>query len=163
MSTGKARPRVFVVLGASAAFLLALAPVASAGVHVPRASGTTTAAVPVVYDTDVDFDDSAALAYLAGEEHAGHIHLLAVTAEDDGAGLPVLSTAHLKCILGRSGLGAVPVAEGTTVLTTNIVPPEVRHAAEAVIEPRCLDACRGLSATTPSPCWPTRSCPARCR
>jgi inosine-uridine nucleoside N-ribohydrolase len=93
---------------------------------------------------DMDFDDTMGLAYLAGMAKAGNIKLLAVTVEVDGAGLPILGAAHARCVLNRSGLGGVPVAQGTLPLNVNPVPPEFRVAAEAIVEPALLGCLPGL-------------------
>jgi inosine-uridine nucleoside N-ribohydrolase len=100
--------------------------------------------MPVIYDTDMDFDDTMALAYLAGEANAGRIKLLAVTVETDGAGLPAIGAAHARCVLQRSGLGGTPVAQGSLPLNVNLVPPEVRAAAEGVVEPALVGCLPGL-------------------
>ena len=66
----------------------------------------------VVFDTDMDFDDAAALAYLAAQHKAGSIRLRAVTVENNGAGTVGLAGAHARCLLDRFGLREVPVAQG---------------------------------------------------
>lgn len=67
---------------------------------------------PVIFDTDMDFDDSAALAYLCEEHHLGHIELRAVTVANNGAGYPGHAIRNARCVLQRCGLPDVPVAEG---------------------------------------------------
>lgn len=97
-----------------------------------------TQATPVVYDTDMDFDDTMALAYLAGEAKAGHIKLLSVTVEVDGAAPPLVGGSNARCVLDSSGLGSVPVAEGVPQLNVNPFPPEDGVAAEGIAGPALL-------------------------
>ncbi len=66
----------------------------------------------VVFDTDVDFDDAAALAYLAALHETGRIRLRAVTVENTGAGTPGLAATQARCLLDHFGLRDVPVAQG---------------------------------------------------
>ena len=63
---------------------LAALTVSPAGVGGPAATTTTTPPVPVVFDTDLDFDDAAALAYLSQEHKMGRIQLRAVTITNRG-------------------------------------------------------------------------------
>ena len=79
-------------------------------------------APPVVFDSDMDFDDTAALAYLAGEHKLGRIELRAVTVTNNGGGLPVQGLLHARCLLARFGLDDVPVADGAPAARTRSRP-----------------------------------------
>ena len=122
-----ARRRILITLVAGLV-ALALAPAAEA---LPTAS-VTTAPVPVVFDTDMDFDDAAALAYLSQEHKRGRIDLRAVTVTNSGVGLSGLAIKNARCILSRFGLGHVPVADGSPV-AAHVVPPELRIVVELVM------------------------------
>lgn len=87
----------------------------------------------VVFDTDLDFDDATALAYLCAEHLAGHIRLRAVTIENDGAGTPGSAIRHARCVLAACGAPDVPVADGSPV-GAHAVSPELRGAVELVLE-----------------------------
>jgi purine nucleosidase len=88
---------------------------------------------PVIFDTDMDFDDASALALLCQEHKQGHIRLAAVTVANDGAGLPGSAVRHARCVLERCGLlDEVPVADGSLV-GVNTAPPELRGAIEAIL------------------------------
>jgi purine nucleosidase len=89
--------------------------------------------VPVVFDTDMDFDDAAALAYLCAEHHRGNIELLAVTVENDGAGMPGSAIRHARCVLAACGLPQVPIADGSAT-GVHAVSPELHGAVELVLE-----------------------------
>ncbi len=89
--------------------------------------------VPVVFDTDMDFDDAAALAYLCQQHVQGNIDLLAVTVNNDGAGTPGHAIRHARCILAEAGLPEIPVADGSDE-GVNPVAPELRFAVDAVLE-----------------------------
>jgi inosine-uridine nucleoside N-ribohydrolase len=89
--------------------------------------------VPVVFDTDMDFDDAAALAYLCAEHHRGNIDLRAVTVENDGAGMPGSAIRHARCVLSACGLPRVPVADGSAT-GAHAVAPELQGAVELVLE-----------------------------
>ncbi|MGR6916768.1 nucleoside hydrolase [[Actinomadura] parvosata] len=67
----------------------------------------------VIFDTDMDFDDAATLAYLAQEHHAGRIDLRAVTVTNSGAGLPGRAIRHARCLAERLGLRGVRIADGS--------------------------------------------------
>src|SRR5690606_1968315 len=64
-----------------------------------RGHGRT--AMPVVFDTDMDFDDAAALAYLCQEHKLGQIDLRAVTVSNNGVGLPGSAIRHARCVLAE--------------------------------------------------------------
>lgn len=114
--------------------LLLGAAVLSAGFTVPEASAQPgSGPVPVIFDTDMDFDDAAALAYLAAAHKKGLIDLKAVTVTGAGSGYAGSAIRHARCILQRSGLGNVPVADSTTK-GIHAFPPETRLAVELVLE-----------------------------
>jgi inosine-uridine nucleoside N-ribohydrolase len=107
--------------------ILSLAPLQAA-----RAQAGSTP-VPVVFDTDMDFDDSAALAYLAAAHKRGLIELKAVTVTSAGNGYPGAAIRHARCILQRVGLPNIPVADSTAT-GANAFPPEARLAVQLVLE-----------------------------
>ncbi len=68
----------------------------------------------VIFDTDMDFDDSAALAYLCAAHKSGLVSLRAVTVTNNGVGYPGKAIRHARCLLERCGLAkTVPVADGS--------------------------------------------------
>lgn len=89
--------------------------------------------VPVIFDTDMDFDDAAALAYLCAEHHRGNIDLRAVTVENDGAGMPGSAIRHARCVLAACGLSHVPIADGSAT-GVHPVAPELQGAVEFTLE-----------------------------
>ena len=100
----------------------------------------------VIFDTDMDFDDSAALAYLCAEHHRGNIELRAVTIENDGAGIPGSAIRHARCILSACGLTSVPVADGGPTVGGHAVAPELQGAVEAVLEGAFASCTEGVQA-----------------
>ncbi len=89
-------------------------------------------AVPVIFDTDMDFDDAAALAYLCQQHKQGVIDLRAVTVTNNGAGTPGNAIRHARCILAECGLSHIPVADGSDT-GVNPAPPELRFAIDAIL------------------------------
>lgn len=87
----------------------------------------------VVFDTDMDFDDTTALAYLCAEHLSGNIRLRAVTIENDGAGIPGSAIRHARCVLAACGAPDVPVADGSPV-GVHHVSPELQGAVQLVLE-----------------------------
>jgi len=88
--------------------------------------------VPVVYDTDLDFDDAATLLYLCQADKRGLIDLLAVTVVNNGLGTPGRSLTHARTILADCGLPDVPVADGSPEWV-NEPAPELRELVEQVL------------------------------
>jgi inosine-uridine nucleoside N-ribohydrolase len=86
----------------------------------------------IIYDSDMDFDDAATLAYLAQEHRAGRIELRAITVTDTGAGLPGRAIRHARCLAERLGLRGVPIADraGTA---PNSFPAELRQLFDRVL------------------------------
>jgi len=95
-------------------------------------------ATPLVYDSDMDFDDTVALAYLARAHRQGRIELRAVTVTNNGAGFPGKGALHARCLLQRFGLEGVRVAEGSNV-GTNPFPPFVRSLIDTIISDTLAD------------------------
>lgn len=118
-------PRMAALLAPALLLVLSCAPLAAA-----RAQA---APPPVVFDTDMDFDDSAALAYLAGAHKLGLIELKAVTVTSAGNGYPGAAIRHARCILQRVGLPNIPVADSTAT-GAHAFPPEARLAVDLVLE-----------------------------
>ena len=104
-------------------------------------------APPVVYDNDVDFDDTVALAALAEQHLQGRIDLRAVTITNNGAGLPGKGYRHVRCLLDALGLADIPVADATYDLP-HAFPDELRVAFDAVHE-RSIPLC--AAGLTPPP------------
>ncbi|WP_454859863.1 nucleoside hydrolase [Promicromonospora soli] len=88
--------------------------------------------VPVVYDSDLDFDDAATLLYLCQADKRGLIDLRAVTVVNNGMGTPGRSLTHARTILDGCGLPDVPVAEGSEEWI-NEPAPELRELIEQVL------------------------------
>lgn len=88
--------------------------------------------VPVVYDSDLDFDDAAALLYLCQADKRGLIDLRAVTVVNNGVGTPGRSLTHARTILADCGLPEVPVADGSPQWV-NEPAPELRELIEQVL------------------------------
>jgi inosine-uridine nucleoside N-ribohydrolase len=96
-------------------------------------------AVPVIFDTDMDFDDSTALAYLVAEHKLGRIKLLAVTVTNNGVGLPGRAIFHARCLLDRFGLSEIPVADNAAVGPRQF-PAQIQLGAEFILN-GLLDGC----------------------
>lgn len=86
---------------------------------------------PVVFDSDMDFDDTAALAYLCQQHKLGHIELRAVTVTNNGAGFPGEAIRHARCVLAECGID-VPVADGSPV-GTNSFSPALRFGVNQIL------------------------------
>lgn len=95
--------------------------------------------VPVVYDSDLDFDDAATLLYLCQADKQGLIDLRAVTVVNNGVGTPGRSLTHARTILAGCGLADVPVADGSPDWV-NEPPPEARELFEQVLSGALGDA-----------------------
>ncbi|MGH9278304.1 MAG: nucleoside hydrolase [Acidimicrobiales bacterium] len=128
------RTGIILIVGLSA---LAVIPAATA----------QTMPVPVVFDTDMDYDDAAALAYLSQEHKRGRIDLRAVTVTNNGAGLPGLAIRNARCLLQRFGLGHIPVADGSPD-APHVTPPELRLTVQLILTTVLLGCFEG---TQPGP------------
>jgi purine nucleosidase len=73
-----------------------------------------------VVDTDMDFDDTAALAYLAQADKLELIDLRAVGVEISGVAFAGNGLSHARCLLDRLGLPQVPVSDGDRTRTNNV-------------------------------------------
>jgi inosine-uridine nucleoside N-ribohydrolase len=89
------------------------------------------ARTPVVFDSDMDFDDTAALAYLCQQHKLGNIELRAVTVTNNGAGIPGEAIRHARCVLAECGIN-VPVADGSPV-GTNSFSPALRFGVNQIL------------------------------
>jgi len=87
---------------------------------------------PVVFDNDMDFDDTAALAYLARLHKAGEIDLRLVSITSAGASLPGRGIRHARCLMQELGIGDVPVADSTTP-GVNPFPDLLRNTIDFVL------------------------------
>lgn len=111
--------------------LVALATPAAAAVPPDDAVGGGKP-VPVVYDSDLDFDDAATLAFLCQAHKQRRIDLRAVTVVNNGIGTAGRSLTHARTILEKCGLPNVPVADGSNT-GVHPAPPEARETFERVL------------------------------
>ncbi|MEU5878852.1 nucleoside hydrolase [Spirillospora sp. NPDC047279] len=86
----------------------------------------------VVFDTDMDYDDAATLAYLAQEHRLGRIELRAVTVVNNGGGRPGRAIRHARCLVERLGLRGVQVADGSNT-APNAFPVEILETVDKVL------------------------------
>jgi purine nucleosidase len=113
---------------------VAAAAVASAiGPSGPSWAGGANGPTPVIYDSDLDFDDASTLAYLCEEHKLGRIDLRAVTVANNGFGRPGRTLRHALSVLEQCGLPWIPVAEGATGQGRNPAPPELVTTIENVL------------------------------
>ncbi len=105
----------------------------------------------VIFDTDMDFDDASALAYLAQAHKLGQIRLDAVTVTNDGAGFPGSAIRNARCILQAAGLTSIPVADGSPT-GVNSFPLDIRFGVEFVLG-TAFASCTasGEASVTPAP------------
>jgi len=96
----------------------------------------------VVFDSDVDFDDTVALALLAQQHLDGRIDLRAVTVTNDGGGLPGKAYLHARCLLNMLGLPDVPVA-ATSYGLPHQFPPPLRFAIDFLLDGAIPDCAAG--------------------
>ena len=87
----------------------------------------------VIVDTDMDFDDAAAIAYLAEADKLGLIDLRAVTVSISGIAFPGNGISHARCLLDKVGLSDVPVADGDRI-TANNFPEFARFILDDIVE-----------------------------
>ncbi|GAA2209537.1 nucleoside hydrolase [Nonomuraea monospora] len=106
------------------ALLLALAALPATAAHARPPA--------VIFDTDMDFDDAATLAYLAQEHRAGRIDLRAITVTNGGAGLPGRAIRHARCLAERLGLRGVRIADGSGT-GPNSFPADLRQLFDRVL------------------------------
>jgi purine nucleosidase len=103
------------------------------GVQPALAAGPPASALPVIYDSDMDFDDASTLALLCEEHKLGRIDLRAVTVANDGFGVPHRALRHAHSVLQQCGLPGVPVADGSTGAGVHPAPAEVVATIETVL------------------------------
>ncbi|MEV6304097.1 nucleoside hydrolase [Actinoplanes sp. NPDC051861] len=89
--------------------------------------------VPVIYDSDMDFDDASTLAYLCEEHKLGRVDLRAVTVADNGFGVPQRTLRHARSVLEQCGLPRVPVASGGLGEGVHPAPAELVATIETVL------------------------------
>ncbi|MEV0716299.1 nucleoside hydrolase [Asanoa sp. NPDC050611] len=89
--------------------------------------------VPVIYDSDLDFDDASTLAYLCEEHKLRRVELRAVTVANNGFGHPDRTLRHARSVLEQCGLPHVPVAAGATGAGVHPAPPELVTTIENVL------------------------------
>ncbi|GAB3978186.1 nucleoside hydrolase [Plantactinospora veratri] len=96
--------------------------------------------VPVIYDSDMDFDDASTLALLCEEHKLGRIDLRAVTVANNGFGAAHRALTHARSVLDQCGLPRIPVADGATGAGVNPAPPELVTTIETVLTGALDDA-----------------------
>ena len=79
--------------------LLARAAVAALALLAAAPVATFARGPALIVDTDVDFDDTAAIAYLSEADRLGMLDLRAATVENSGVGPPGNALAHARCEL----------------------------------------------------------------
>jgi len=119
-----------------------LGPVGAFGDNADSSPAIT--APTVVVDTDMDFDDTAALAYLAQSDKLGLIDLRAVTVEVSGVAFAGNGLSHARCLLDRLGLPQIPISDGDRTRTNNF-PNFARVILDGIVE-------SGVEATNGTPC-----------
>lgn len=102
--------------------------------------------IPLVYDSDLDFDDATTLAYLCQEHKQGRVDLRAVTINNNGVGVKDRAVTHAKSILEQCGLPKIPIADGSDV-GRNPAPPEGKEIWETVLTNALDDADRPVPPT----------------
>ncbi len=93
---------------------------------------TIPMAKPVIVDTDMDFDDTAAISYLCREHKLGHLALKAVTVTNSGAAYPGQGIKHARCLLEQCGLPDVMVADGSPT-AVNEFPKDLRDSVDKTL------------------------------
>src|SRR5262245_52619011 len=105
--------------------------------HLGRAG--TAHPTPVIFSHDGDFDDMAALAYLARLHKARQIDLRLVAVTYGGAALPGRGIRHSRCLLERFGLTDIPVVDSPAT-GANLFPDLLRFTFEQVLTDVTLGA-----------------------
>lgn len=119
---------------AAASIVAAAAAAAAAALPTPATAVAASARTPaVIVDSDVDFDDAAALAYLAEADRIGLIDLRAVTVSNAGIAFPGNGLSHARCLLAKVGMSDLPTSDGDRVRTNNF-PDFVRVLLDGVVE-----------------------------
>jgi inosine-uridine nucleoside N-ribohydrolase len=129
--------RAAAVIACLLAFAAHASPSAAQPAPVPGAPARA-----VVFDTDVDFDDTVALAVLAQQHLDGRVDLRAVTITNDGGGLPGKAYQHARCLLDSLGLPDVPVAD-TTYGLPHQFPPALRFGIDFILDAAIPDCAAG--------------------
>lgn len=124
-----------------AAALLACCP-ALASAAAPGRVPASAPRLPVIYDSDMDFDDASTLALLCEEHKLGRIDLRAVTVANNGFGRPGRALRHARSVLEQCGLPDVPLADGSTGAGAHPAPPELVDTIETVLTAALGDAGR---------------------
>jgi purine nucleosidase len=114
-------------------------PTARGAAAVPSDSPAGHGPVPVVYDSDLDFDDAATLLFLCQAHKQRRIDLRAVTVVNNGIGTAGRSLTHARTILRKCGLPRLPVADGSAT-GVHPAPPEARETFERVLTGALDDA-----------------------
>lgn len=114
----------------------------------PASGQPSNVPVPVIYDSDMDFDDASTLALLCEEHKLGRIDLRAVTVANNGFGEPHRALTHARSVLDQCGLPRVPIADGSTGAGVHPAPLELVATIETVLTAALNDT---HQAAPPSP------------
>jgi len=106
----------------------------------PQAAAPSAPPLPVIYDSDLDFDDASTLALLCEEHKRGRIDLRAVTVANNGFGAPHRALRHARSVLDQCGLPGVPLADGSGGAGVHPAPPELVSTIETVLTGALGDA-----------------------
>ena len=116
------------------------------GTATARDTVTASGPTPVIYDADMDVDDTSTLAYLCQADKDGRVDLLAVTIDNNGFGTPGRALTHAHTVLNDCGLPWVPVADGSNTIV-HAAPQDAMQTVETVLTGALGDG----SVTTPAP------------
>jgi purine nucleosidase len=134
-------PRQLRLIAAMVALGLVATTASTAAASPPGEAVGHDGPVPVVYDSDLDFDDASTLAFLCQAHKQRRIELRAVTVVNNGIGTAGRSLTHARTILRTCGLPGVPVADGSPT-GVHLAPPEARETFERVLTGALDDADR---------------------
>jgi purine nucleosidase len=106
----------------------------------PARAAAPARPLPVIYDSDLDFDDASTLAYLCEEHKLRRIELRAVTVANNGFGRADRTLRHARSVLEQCGLPGVPLAAGATGEGVHPAPAELVTTIETVLSGALGDA-----------------------
>jgi purine nucleosidase len=113
--------------------LLALTAAVLAGICGAPVAAAAAPPPAVIVDTDMDFDDAAALAYLVQADRLGMIDLRAVTVAGDGVAFPGAGLGHARCLLDKLGMAHIPTSDGVDTRPNNF-PVLILEWLDAVVQ-----------------------------
>lgn len=111
---------------------LAVALAATGSLAGPASAAALARPTPVIYDADMDVDDTSTLAYLCEQDKQGLIDLLAVTVDNNGFGMPGRALQHAHTVLNDCGLPEVPIADGSNT-GVHAAPASAMQTVETVL------------------------------